>query len=61
MARRRKILTWMVGGLLVIFSLIYLLPYVWMTSMSFNRFRDLSGNFPKNPTLEQYYPAVQGL
>ncbi len=62
MARRRKILTWMVGGLLVIFSLIYLLPYVWMTSMSFKPDSEIYSRaiFPKNPTLEQYARLFEG-
>lgn len=62
MARRRKLLTWMVGGLLVLFSLIYLLPYVWMTSMSFKPDSEIYSRaiFPKNPTLEQYSRLFEG-
>ncbi len=56
MAHRRKLLIIMVGGFLILFSLMYLLPYVWMTSMSFKPDAEVYSRevFPKEPTLEQY-------
>src|SRR5574340_1086369 len=62
MGRRRRILTWMVGGLLILFSLLYLLPYVWMTSMSFKPDSEIYSRtiFPKDPTLEQYSRLFYG-
>lgn len=62
MARRRKIIAWMVGGFLVLFSLMYLLPYVWMTSMSFKPDSEVYSRaiFPKEPTLEQYNRLFYG-
>jgi len=46
----------MVGGFLILFSLLYLLPYVWMTSISFKPDSEIYSRaiFPKEPTLEQY-------
>ena len=35
MLRRRKTLQYGIAGFLILFSILYLLPYVWMTSMSF--------------------------
>lgn len=62
MGRRRRILTWMIGGLLILFSLLYLLPYVWMTSMSFKPDSEIYSRaiFPKDPTLEQYSRLFYG-
>lgn len=62
MARRRKIISWMVGGFLLLFSLMYLLPYVWMTSMSFKPDSEVYSRaiFPKEPTLEQYHRLFYG-
>lgn len=56
MARRRKLLIIMIGGFLILFSLMYLLPYVWMTSMSFKPDGEIYSRaiFPNEPTLEQY-------
>jgi multiple sugar transport system permease protein len=56
MARRRKLIVIMVAGFLILFSLMYLLPYVWMTSMSFKPDGEIYSRavFPQQPTLEQY-------
>lgn len=56
MARRKKLLIIMVGGFLILFSLMYLLPYVWMTSISFKPDAEIYSRaiLPKEPTLEQY-------
>lgn len=56
MARRRRIIGLMIGGFLALFALLYLFPYVWMTSMSFKPDSEIYDPtvFPENPTLEQY-------
>jgi ABC-type glycerol-3-phosphate transport system permease component len=53
---RKKILSYGIGGFLLLFAILYLFPYVWMTSMSFKADAEIfSGKiFPENPTLEQY-------
>lgn len=56
MLRRRKILARGVGGFLALFALLYLLPYIWMVSVSLKPDAEIFSTriFPKNPTLEQY-------
>ena len=62
MKRRRKILGYAIGGFLLLFALLYLFPYVWMTAMSFKADAEIfSGKvFPENPTLEQYQRLFYG-
>ncbi len=56
MAQRRKILQSGIGGLLCLFAILYLFPYVWMVAMSFKPDAEIfSGQiFPAAPTWEQY-------
>jgi multiple sugar transport system permease protein len=56
MKRRRKLMTYSLAGLLILLSLLYLFPYVWMVSMSLKPDAEIySLNvIPENPTLEQY-------
>ena len=56
MNRRRKIIGYSIGGFLLLFAILYLFPYVWMTAMSFKADGEIfSGKvFPENPTLVQY-------
>lgn len=56
MAKRRKIMARLVGGFLMIFAILYLFPYIWMTSMSFKPDGEIYSPqvFPNQPTLEQY-------
>jgi len=56
MLRRRKILARGIGGFLALFALLYLLPYIWMVSVSLKPDAEIFSTrlFPKNPTLEQY-------
>ncbi len=62
MLRRRKILQYGIAGFLILFSVLYLLPYVWMTSMSFKPDSEVYSRtvFPKKPTLEQYDRLING-
>lgn len=62
MVRRRKILQYGVAGFLILFSILYLLPYVWMTSMSFKPDSEVYSRsvFPKEPTLGQYDRLIYG-
>jgi multiple sugar transport system permease protein len=62
MNRRRKIIGYGIGGFLLLFALLYLFPYVWMTAMSFKPDGEIfSGKvFPENPTLEQYQRLFYG-
>jgi ABC-type glycerol-3-phosphate transport system permease component len=56
MAKRRKILQLSIGGLLCLFALLYLFPYIWMVATSFKPDSEIfSGQiFPRSPTWEQY-------
>jgi len=56
MARRRRILQYGIGGLLCLFAVLYLFPFVWMAAMSLKPDAEIySGHvFPAAPTLEQY-------
>src|SRR5574341_435375 len=56
MLRRRKILARGIGGFLALFAILYLLPYIWMVSVSLKPDAEIFSTriFPKNPTLEQY-------
>ena len=62
MLRRRKTLQYGIAGFLILFSILYLLPYVWMTSMSFKPNSEVYSRaiFPKEPTLEQYDRLING-
>ena len=62
MKRRRKILSYGIGGFLFLFAMLYLFPYIWMTSMSFKSDAEIfSGKvFPEHPTLEQYQRLFGG-
>ncbi len=62
MVRRHKILQYGIAGFLIIFSVLYLLPYIWMTSMSFKPDSEVYSRvvFPKEPTLEQYDRLING-
>jgi ABC-type glycerol-3-phosphate transport system permease component len=59
---RRKILRYGVAGFLILFSVLYLMPYVWMTSMSLKPDSEVYSRevFPKQPTLEQYDRLING-
>ena len=56
MKRRRKLVLYSLGGLLVLIAFLYLFPYVWMVSMSLKPDAEIySLNIiPNHPTLEQY-------
>lgn len=56
MARRRKLTSYVIGGFLLFFAILYLFPYIWMTSMSLKPDGEIYNPtiFPKQPTLEQY-------
>jgi len=45
-----------ITGILIVLAIIYLIPYIWMISMSFKPDSELFGRaiFPQAPTLEQY-------
>jgi multiple sugar transport system permease protein len=62
MTRRRTILGYGIGGLLVLFAILYLFPYVWMASMSFKPDAEIFTRsiFPNAPTLEQYERLLFG-
>jgi len=62
MRRRRKILSFGIGGFLVLFAILYLFPYIWMVSMSFKPDGEIYSPeiFPQNPTLEQYQRLFYG-
>jgi ABC-type glycerol-3-phosphate transport system permease component len=62
MKNRRKIITWGIMGFLVIFAILYVVPYVWMVSMSLKPDAEIySGRMlPSSPTLEQYVRLFQG-
>jgi ABC-type glycerol-3-phosphate transport system permease component len=62
MTCRRRILQWGIGGFLVLFSVMYLIPYVWMVSMSFKPDGEIFTRriFPQNPTWEQYRRLFYG-
>ncbi len=56
MKRRARLQQYGVAGFLILFAILYLSPYVWMTSMSFKPDSEIfSGKiFPENPSLAQY-------
>ncbi|MGA9398153.1 MAG: carbohydrate ABC transporter permease [Anaerolineaceae bacterium] len=60
--QRRKILTTGVVVLLSIFAILYLMPYVWMLSMSLKPDAEIftTNIFPQHPTLEQYERLLVG-
>lgn len=62
MARQRKILAYGLGGFLILFAVAYLIPYVWMVSMSFKPDSEVFTRsiFPQDPTLEQYRRLFYG-
>jgi ABC-type glycerol-3-phosphate transport system permease component len=51
-----------VTGFLILFAIVYLLPYVWMLSMSLKPDSEIYSRqlFPINPTMEQYRRLFQG-
>jgi len=62
MARRRKIIGFGIGGFLILFALLYLLPYLWMVGMSLKPDSEIYSPtiLPTNPTLEQYQRLFYG-
>jgi len=56
MVRRRKTLAYTIGGFLLLFAILYLLPYMWMVGMSLKSDSETYSPtiFPERPTLEQY-------
>lgn len=62
MARRQQILKYGIGGFLILLAILYLLPYVWMVSMSFKPDAEIFARriFPIAPTLEQYKRLLFG-
>jgi multiple sugar transport system permease protein len=56
MERRRRILQISTAGFLLLISILYLLPYIWMIAMSLKPDGEIFSTniFPQNPTLEQY-------
>lgn len=60
--RRRNVLRSGIAGFLILFALLYLVPYLWMVGMSFKPDSEIfSGNIlPHAPTLEQYRRLLQG-
>lgn len=60
--KKQKALRWGIAGFLILFSILYLLPYVWMTSMSFKPDSEVYSRsvFPKEPTIEQYDRLING-
>jgi ABC-type glycerol-3-phosphate transport system permease component len=56
MKRKQKYTKYGLGGVLILFALFYLFPYVWMVSMSLKSDAEIYTRdiFPENPTLEQY-------
>ena len=56
MAGRKKTFTYAISIILILFSILYLIPYVWMASMSFKADSEIFARsiFPENPTIEQY-------
>ena len=56
MKRRQKLITYGLGGILILVSLLYLFPYVWMVSMSLKSDAEIYtlNILPDHPTLEQY-------
>ena len=62
MVQRRKTLRYGIGGLLCLFAILYLFPYVWMVAMSFKPDAEIfSGQIlPVAPTGEQYERLFSG-
>jgi len=62
MAQRRRILQFGLGGLLGLFALLYLFPYVWMVAMSFKPDGEIYSEhvFPLAATWEQYQRLFLG-
>ncbi len=62
MIQQRKISTSLIAGLLILFAIIYVFPYIWMASMSFKSDAEIySGRiFPTAPTIEQYQRLISG-
>jgi multiple sugar transport system permease protein len=55
-ARRRKIISFGIGGFLLILAILYFFPYVWMVSVSLKPDGEIYSPsiFPQKPTLLQY-------
>jgi multiple sugar transport system permease protein len=62
MARRRRILSYGIGGFLILFAVVYLIPYLWMVSMSFKPDGEIFSRriLPQAPTVEQYQRLFHG-
>lgn len=60
--QRNRIIKIMITGFLLLFALIYLLPYVWMVNMSLKPDSEIFTNkfFPIHPSLEQYQRLLFG-
>ncbi len=56
MARRRTILAGGIAGFLILFAILYLIPYLWMISLSIKPDNEIFTRnlIPAAPTLEQY-------
>ncbi len=56
MRRRRAVLTTGIAGFLILLAILYLIPYLWMVSLSFKPDGEIFSRslFPEAPTLEQY-------
>lgn len=56
MRRRRAILTTGIAGFLILFAILYLIPYLWMISLSIKPDSEIFSRnlIPASPTLEQY-------
>jgi ABC-type glycerol-3-phosphate transport system permease component len=62
MRRRRAILTTGIAGFLILFAILYLIPYLWMISLSIKPDSEIFSRnlIPAAPTLEQYRRLVFG-
>ena len=62
MERRRKITIFTISSFLILFSILYIIPYIWMTSMSLKPDNEVFTRyiFPQHPTLGQYQRLLFG-
>lgn len=63
MTQRRRIISFGIGGFLILFAILYLIPYLWMVSMSFKPDGEVYSTsiLPQEPTLEQYDRLIFGM
>src|SRR5512139_3783471 len=63
MTQRRRIISFGIGGFLILFAILYLIPYVWMVGMSFKPDGEVYSTsiFPQEPTLGQYERLIFGM